>query len=387
MTELQWNQIADTMKQYERANSTTLDPNKPIVIRLDMRAGGSFVRGLEKPWDDAFTQAMSTTAQKLAEQVQGAQLAYVGSDEITLLLFNNSEKEHFTPFFNGKLQKIVSITAAMATAEFNKKWLGLIETEENLERKELLQSKLFSARFDSRAFNIDGDVRDALLSVWWRVTDVARNSVQMLARHHFSQKQLNGIGTKEMLIKLESIGHHWDDEVTSENKYGNIFIREAYVGEGERINNMDIGSGTGYPSAALSNFSPHSFVIDGVECASMEGFLQSLKFQDPEMQKHVCTLVGKTAKFKGKKKKWWKTQTLYWKGEEIPRSSERYQELLDDAFTALSKNDGFRRALLATQNATLTHNIGKKKESETVLTRTEFTSRLTKIRNELQKGN
>ncbi|RKV77733.1 MAG: hypothetical protein D8H99_51890 [Streptococcus sp.] len=98
MTELQWNQIADTMKQYEHTNNTTLDATKPIVIRLDMRAGGSFVRGLEKPWDSAFTQAMSVTAQKLAEQVQGAQLAYVGSDEITLLLFNNSEKEHFTPF-------------------------------------------------------------------------------------------------------------------------------------------------------------------------------------------------------------------------------------------------------------------------------------------------
>lgn len=232
MTELQWNQIADTMKQYEHTNNTTLDATKPIVIRLDMRAGGSFVRGLEKPWDSAFTQAMSVTAQKLAEQVQGAQLAYVGSDEITLLLFNNSEKEHFTPFFNGKLQKIVSITAAMATAEFNKEWLTLIDDESNAERKALLQSKLFGARFDSRAFNIEGDVRDALLSVWWRVTDVARNSVQMLARHHFSQKQLHGIGTKEMLLKLESIGHNWSEEVTTENKYGNIFIREAYMGEG-----------------------------------------------------------------------------------------------------------------------------------------------------------
>lgn len=54
----------------------------------------------------------------------------------------------------------------------------------------------------------------------------------MLARHHFSQKQLHGIGTKEMLLKLESIGHHWSEEVTTENKYGNIFIREAYMGEG-----------------------------------------------------------------------------------------------------------------------------------------------------------
>ncbi len=34
---------------------------------------------------------------------------------------------------------------------------------------------------------------------------------------------------------------------------------------------MDIGSGKEYPSNALSNFSPHPFVFDGVECNSMEG--------------------------------------------------------------------------------------------------------------------
>lgn len=150
---------------------------------------------------------------------------------------------------------------------------------------------------------------------------------------------------------------------------------------------MDIGSGTGYPSANLSNFSPHVFTVDGIECNSMEGFLQSLKFQDPEMQKHVCTLVGKKAKFKGKKKKWFKTQTLYWQGDEIPRDSEKYQKLLDKAFNALAQNTSFQKALLATQNATLTHSIGKKKTSETVLTRQEFTSRLTRIRSELQKQN
>lgn len=67
---------------------------------------------------------------------------------------------------------------------------------------------------------------------------------------------------------------------------------------------MDIGSGNNYPSAALYNFSPHPFIIDGVECASMEGFLQSLKFKNPDMQIEVCKLVGKAAKFKGGKKKW-----------------------------------------------------------------------------------
>lgn len=148
---------------------------------------------------------------------------------------------------------------------------------------------------------------------------------------------------------------------------------------------MDIGSGAGFPAATLSNFAPHPFVIDGVQCNSMEGFLQSLKFKDAEMQKAVCLLVGKAAKFKGKKKKWWKTQTLYWQGQEFKRDSEEYQELLDRAFDALAQNTGFQKALLATGTATLEHSIGKTKITETVLTRQEFCSRLTRIRKELQK--
>ena len=143
---------------------------------------------------------------------------------------------------------------------------------------------------------------------------------------------------------------------------------------------MDIGSGTGYPSAALSNFTPHPFEIDGVLCNSMEGFLQSLKFSNPDMQVEVCKLVGKQAKFKGKKKKWWRTQTLWWRGTEIKRDSAEYQKLLDRAFYALSQNEGFKKALIATGNATLTHSIGKNDPSTTVLTRQEFCSRLTKIR-------
>ena len=148
---------------------------------------------------------------------------------------------------------------------------------------------------------------------------------------------------------------------------------------------MDIGSGSGFPSATLSNFAPHPFVIDGIECNSMEGFLQSLKFSNPEMQKEVCKLVGKAAKFKGKKKKWWRTQILWWQGMEIPRDSEEYQVLLDRAFDALAQNNGFRAALLATGNSVLTHSIGKTKITETVLTRQEFCSRLMKIRERLRK--
>lgn len=150
---------------------------------------------------------------------------------------------------------------------------------------------------------------------------------------------------------------------------------------------MDIGSGHGYPADALSNFAPHPFVLDGIECNSMEGFLQSLKFSNPDMQREVCKLVGRAAKFKGKKKNWYVKQVLYWQGKEIPRDSDEYQLLLDRAYMAMAtQNRGFQCALLATQNAALTHSIGKSKTNETVLTRSEFCSRLTKIRTMLQVG-
>jgi len=149
---------------------------------------------------------------------------------------------------------------------------------------------------------------------------------------------------------------------------------------------MDIGSKHGYPSSALSNFAPHPFMIDGILCNSMEGFLQSLKFKNPDMQEYVCALVGLKAKMKGKHKKWWKEQILWWRGNPIERQSDEYQKLLDRAYYQLALNDGFARALLATGEATLTHTMGKKDPSHTVLTEREFCSRLTKMREMIKKG-
>ena len=147
---------------------------------------------------------------------------------------------------------------------------------------------------------------------------------------------------------------------------------------------MDIGSGHGYPASALSNFAPHPFLMDEVRIASMEGFLQSLKFDKPDMQEYVCTLFGRAAKFKGKHKEWWKSGKLYWRGQEIDRFGVEYQNLLDRAYDAMAaQSDSFRRALLASGNSTLTHNIGKNDERRTILTVAEFVRRLNRIRAKL----
>lgn len=144
---------------------------------------------------------------------------------------------------------------------------------------------------------------------------------------------------------------------------------------------MDIGSKSGYPSSSLSNFAGHRFTLDGVEIYSMEGFLQSLKFKEPHIQEEVCKLTGVKAKYRGKPKKWWQTQILYWKEIEYKRDSKEYQDLLDRAYQAMfEQSDSFKRALVASGKATLTHSMGKNDKSKTVLTESEFIRRLNNLR-------
>ncbi len=113
----------------------------------------------------------------------------------------------------------------------------------------------------------------------------------------------------------------------------------------------------------------------------MEGFLQSLKFKNPLMQKEVCKLVGIKAKTKGRNKKWQVKQVLWWAGQPVGRHTDDYQELLDVAYEALCENTKFRKALVATGDATLTHSIGKSDSHKTILTKSEFCKRLIQLRN------
>jgi len=146
---------------------------------------------------------------------------------------------------------------------------------------------------------------------------------------------------------------------------------------------LDIGSDVEGITAAklLSNFTEFHFIIDGVECYSMEGFLQSLKFSDPDKQITICKLIGGKAKMKGKNKKWYKDQILYWKGVPIDRHSVEYQELIDKAYSELFKNKLYKDILSQTKGYALTHDIGKNDPMQTILTTDEFCQRLMTLRN------
>jgi hypothetical protein len=150
---------------------------------------------------------------------------------------------------------------------------------------------------------------------------------------------------------------------------------------------MNIGGNSKGVAGRLSNFTARKFIFDGVECNSMEGLLQSFKFENPVIQEHICTLVGKEAKKRGQKRNraWKSVQTLWWKGKAYPRKSDEYQKLITRAYDALATNEKFCKDLIQTRNAHFTHSIGKSKEADTVLTEGEFCRQLLRIRTRLQK--
>ena len=151
---------------------------------------------------------------------------------------------------------------------------------------------------------------------------------------------------------------------------------------------IDIISSGDYPSKVLSNFYPNEFTIDGIRCASMEGFLQSLKTKNKKKQKYICTLSGKEAKnfFRHKPGNilWKITGTLYWNGQKMKRTGEAYQTLLDRAYDEMAKGKDFSDALLASGDAVLCHSIGKSDPRTTVLTEKEFIGRLLRLREKMK---
>lgn len=181
------------MKENYELRARPLLPRRTYtVVRLDGKNFHSYTRHLERPFDVQLVVDMAETAQFLCQQVQGVRLAYVQSDEISLIL-TDFATPHTQAWFDGNQQKIVSISASMATAKFN----------------QLRPDKL--AFFDSRAFTIPDpiEVENYLI---WRQKDAVRNSISMTAQSKFSPKQLHGKSTNEMQEMLfTEHGLNWNE--------------------------------------------------------------------------------------------------------------------------------------------------------------------------------
>jgi tRNA(His) guanylyltransferase len=196
--------IGIRMKEnYEQAYKIVLPKRMPVVIRLDGRAFHTLTKHMEKPFDTGFNICMTETAKTLCEQVQNTVLAYVQSDEISLLL-NNYKTLETDSWFGNELQKMVSISAGIASSYFS-----------------FALNRL--AHFDARAFVLPKE--EVANYFIWRQMDWERNSLNMLAQSLYPKKELHKKNKKDLHDMCFTKGKNWD-KLPTPLKRGTCIIKK-----------------------------------------------------------------------------------------------------------------------------------------------------------------
>lgn len=177
--------LGDRMKGYEAVEAArAFLPMLPIYARIDGRCFSAYTRGMGRPFDERMSRAMIATAKHLVEETH-ARIGYTQSDEISMVWLADTPKSE--TFFGGRVQKMVSVLAGMATAAFARAAAaeGLIETG------------ALPPHFDARAFVLPNRTEVANVFLW-RELDATKNAISMAARAHFSHKALHGKTGGEM---------------------------------------------------------------------------------------------------------------------------------------------------------------------------------------------
>ena len=199
--------LGDRMKsRYEDRFRHYLPRRTNVIVRVDGKAFHTYTRGMTKPFDYFLTRTMIDTMDDCRRKIQGCKLTYHQSDEVSFLLtdYDNINSELF---FDGNIQKIVSVISSMFTAYFekNKEYNSLHVDSEKL------------ALFDARVFIIP-EPSEVINYFLWRIRDCSKNSISSVAQHYFSHKSLQGLNSTQLLDKL------WKEEdIDWHTKYDNIY--------------------------------------------------------------------------------------------------------------------------------------------------------------------
>jgi tRNA(His) 5'-end guanylyltransferase len=175
---------------YEDAFRLTLPRRTYSIVRIDGRGFHQFTRGLERPYSRTLADALDQAALHLCQEMIGCRFAYGQSDEYSFLL-TDFEAEDSVLWFDGNLQKIVSVSASLFGAVFAKHF-----PSERI------------AAFDSRAMVIAQREEVARYFVW-RQLDASANSLNMLASAHYTHEELAGCSVEDKHELLHKKGVNW----------------------------------------------------------------------------------------------------------------------------------------------------------------------------------
>lgn len=197
--------LGNRMKRYEVQTQNVLVPRMPAILRIDGRSFHTFTKGFKRPYDHILSECMQEVGWSLLEDISTAVFAYGQSDEVSVLLLDY-KNFNTQQWFDGKIQKIVSTAASLASCSFNNRFRNELMGLEQREYYQAIAIKVGTAMFDARIFSIPED--DVANYFYWRWKDCLRNSVSMAASNEFSHRELQGKSCEEMKAMLREYNNH-----------------------------------------------------------------------------------------------------------------------------------------------------------------------------------
>jgi len=111
--------LKDRVASYQEATDHKLLARVPLVICVNGRAFGKGTELLDKPYCRKFSECILSTMLRLCTEVEGALFGYQHNDEIVIVARNDQSPETI-PWYDNRVQKIASVTAAIATTHFTR---------------------------------------------------------------------------------------------------------------------------------------------------------------------------------------------------------------------------------------------------------------------------
>ena len=213
--------LKDKCNYYRDLTDYRLMPNCYILVMIDGKNFSKLVKNkFEKPFDDWFISTMNKTAVHLCKEIQNCIGAFVQSDEISLIIKDNTLTS--VPF-DGRLCKLQSVIPSMATAFFNRE---IIKRNLTAGMDVDAITDMPDYCFDCKAWTVP-TANEAMAWVLYRQIDCIRNSKQQFAQTYVPHKQLMGKDTdKQVELCLETTGNDWN-AISDDKKYGRLFYKIA----------------------------------------------------------------------------------------------------------------------------------------------------------------
>lgn len=235
-----WVPLGDHLSSLEK-DLSDVDGNQYFTVRMDgknfnqvykeLQQLGLFSPGIAVEYENIMVSVCSSLTNYFANVIY----SYTQSDEITLLfsstLINKVSQCHEPHIFSGRHDKIVSLTASLASQYFCKQLIQMQLMKfpaATLTEEENPFDHLPIVTFDARIAKFD-TLKDAFQMVLWRSYDCSVNSASTALRLLYSSQKtcqmsksdLNGLNTLKKVLLLHD--ENLLSQLTDHLKYGTLF--------------------------------------------------------------------------------------------------------------------------------------------------------------------